>query len=205
MQKAPDTAPQRIYDTARKIFREKGFDGARMQEIADEAKINKALLHYYFKSKEKLFQEILREDVMSFVGSVAFVVNNPATTWQEKIRLISSTYIEFLKVNPGIPIFVLNELSRNGGAFLRELPFPTLIRQSVFMQQIIAAQKEKEIIAIEPMQIIVTVISGLVFPFAAKPMVMMMGGLDEQQLAKLIEERKTLVPDMVIGFLEIKK
>ncbi|HEX2898201.1 MAG TPA: helix-turn-helix domain-containing protein, partial [Bacteroidia bacterium] len=48
----------RILEAARHIFQQKGFDGARMQEIADTAQINKGLLHYYFKSKDALFHKV---------------------------------------------------------------------------------------------------------------------------------------------------
>ena len=52
------TTEQKILDAAEVVFHEKGFDGARMQEIADKATINKGLLHYYFKSKDALFDAI---------------------------------------------------------------------------------------------------------------------------------------------------
>lgn len=58
---AIENAEQKILTAARNVFIRKGFAGARMQEIADEAGINKALLHYYFRSKEKLFEVIFKE------------------------------------------------------------------------------------------------------------------------------------------------
>jgi len=60
----------RILDAAREVFVERGLDGARMQDIADKAGINKALLHYYFRNKEKLFELILKKRPVSFFLSL---------------------------------------------------------------------------------------------------------------------------------------
>lgn len=197
----PDTREQ-ILAAAGKVFRAKGYAAARMQEIADEAKINKALLHYYFESKEKLFGQIFLETMQRFFGTAAGLLNDPATSWKEKIYSIADRYTDFLKANPEIPLFVMNEINRNGETFLQQLPIPEMLDRSRFMQQLKEAQQQKMIAPVAPFQIIITVISNLIFPFIAKPMIQMIGGMDEKKFSRFLDERKTLVPDMVIGFLE---
>ena len=81
-EKRTATTEQQILEAARKIFREKGFEGARMQEIADAAKINKAMLHYYFRSKELLFQRICHCAMASKVGTVVRQVGTVARRWR---------------------------------------------------------------------------------------------------------------------------
>ena len=66
---------QLILEAAKKVFFNKGFDGARMQEIADVAGINKALLHYYFRSKDKLFEAIFFDAFQQFIPRVVENMN----------------------------------------------------------------------------------------------------------------------------------
>lgn len=197
----PDTREQ-ILAAAGKVFRTKGYAAARMQEIADEAQINKALLHYYFESKEKLFGQIFLETMQHFFGTAAGLLNDPATSWKEKIYIIADRYTDFLKANPEIPFFVMNEINRNGETFLRQLPISEMLDRSRFMQQLHEAQQHKTIAPVAPFQVIITIISNLVFPFIAKPMIQTIGGMDNEKFSRFLDERKTLVPDMVISFLE---
>ncbi|NTW33144.1 MAG: TetR/AcrR family transcriptional regulator, partial [Bacteroidetes bacterium] len=100
-----------ILKAAKKVFIDKGFDGARMQEIADLAGINKALLHYYFRSKEKMFDAVFEDVFMQFLPEVTEVMNSEITLF-DKIKTFVDVYITALLKNPHIPIFVLHELSR---------------------------------------------------------------------------------------------
>ena len=103
-----------ILDTARQIFIEKGFDGARMQEIADKAGINKALLHYYYRSKQKLFEAIFDESFKKIIPRI-FEFMSSSKSLEFKIEQFVSSYIDILIENPHLPSFVLHELNRNPG------------------------------------------------------------------------------------------
>ena len=191
-----------ILEAAKKIFRAKGFTGARMQEIADEAKINKAMLHYYFRSKELLFEQIFIEAMHGFFGTIAMTLNDPVTSWKEKLRVLAHKYTDFLKTNQSIPVFVLTEIHRSENTFLNNLPIGEMLQHSLFIRQILEAQLKKEIQPVPPLQIVMMMISGLVFPFMAKPVVKKIGSYSEDQFIDFLEERKTLVPEMVICYLE---
>ena len=107
-----DSTEERILEAAKKVFIRKGMYGARMQEIADEAGINKALLHYYFRSKNKLFEAIFQEAFHEFVPN-AFGILKSDMPFEEKIRLFVSNYIDLISTNPFLPIFIINEINQN--------------------------------------------------------------------------------------------
>jgi len=110
---------QNILTTARKHFIQRGFAAARMQEIADDAGINKALLHYYFRSKEKLYQEIVADTFGKIIPKLAEVIAKPGTFWERTERIVD-TYINTLIVHPEMPSFIMSELSQEREGFILE-------------------------------------------------------------------------------------
>ncbi len=102
----------RILEAAKEVFIAKGFDGARMQEIADTAEINKALLHYYFRNKDKLFEAVFEETLLQIGPMVLSFVNEPIPL-EVKIWKFVDDYIEIIRNNPKLPLFILNEIHVN--------------------------------------------------------------------------------------------
>src|SRR6478672_10927133 len=105
-----ETAEARILTAARKVFIAKGMAGARMQDIADEAGINKALLHYYFRSKEKLFEQIFKELSFQFLPRVNAIFESDKPLF-EKIEMFCCEYISKMIENPFIQLFIVNEMN----------------------------------------------------------------------------------------------
>src|ERR1700761_5241380 len=101
-----NTTENQIFEAALKVFQKKGLAGARMQEIADEAGINKSMLHYYFRSKEQLFAEVFMRSFKRFVGG-NYPILNAQNTWEEKIPLIIDNYATVLANNPHLAMFVI--------------------------------------------------------------------------------------------------
>ena len=101
-----------VLAAAKKVFILKGMDGARMQEIADEAGINKSLLHYYFRSKEKLFEEIFKDTFAKFIPKIDVLLSSNKSL-EDKIKEFVKEYLELLQKNPHLPQFILQELNRN--------------------------------------------------------------------------------------------
>jgi TetR/AcrR family transcriptional regulator len=106
-----------ILEAALKVFHKKGLAGARMQEIADEAGINKSMLHYYFKNKEQLFGQIFMQSFKRFIGGILPLLNEQ-NTWEEKIPVIIEHYANVMQNNPDLPLFVINELRQNPEGFI---------------------------------------------------------------------------------------
>ena len=97
----------RIFESATEIFIEKGMDGARMQDIANHAGINKALLHYYYRSKEHLFEAVFEKMANVMFSRFAPVFHENASI-EEKIRFFFREHISFLQKNPRLPAFIIN-------------------------------------------------------------------------------------------------
>lgn len=107
-----DITKERILEAARQVFIRKGMDGARMQEIADEAGINKALLHYYFHSKEQLFREVFYGLLSQLIPGIVLIFHGNET-FEEKIELIVGEYDSYMFRNPFLPQFVVREINRD--------------------------------------------------------------------------------------------
>ncbi len=113
------TTEEKILVASKKIFLTKGLDGARMQDIADEAGINKAMLHYYFRSKDKLFEHIFTEVAGHFLPKIIAILASEKTVF-EKIETFCNEYINQVIQTPYVPIFILNEINKQPEAFLKK-------------------------------------------------------------------------------------
>src|ERR1700759_4757996 len=111
---------EKILSAAKKVFLTKGMDGARMQDIADEAGINKALLHYYFRSKDKLFEQIFLDVAGALLPRIFAILESDRGLF-EKIESFCDEYISQLIETPYVPIFILNEIHRQPQTFLKKV------------------------------------------------------------------------------------
>jgi TetR/AcrR family transcriptional regulator len=192
-----DTSQERILAAAKKVFLAKGLAGARMQDIADEAGINKALLHYYFRSKEKLFEMIFKEALNQFFPKIVGIIGSDAPLF-EKIEFFCREYIDMLSQNAFLPLFVLNEVNKQPQRF-REKFWKN--RETVlveFIAQVKLEIKKGTIKNLHPGHLFLNMISLCIFPFIAKPIWKMTSGMDEVQFREFIEERKKEVPQFII-------
>ncbi len=115
---AGENTENQILIAAREVFIAKGIDGARMQEIADRAGINKALLHYYFRSKDKLFDAVFSEIAVNLFPAMKQVLEAELGI-KEKVTFFVKIYLKTLNENPFIPAFVINTLNTNPDRFLK--------------------------------------------------------------------------------------
>lgn len=179
---------EKIKEAARIVFTQKGYSATRTRDIAEEAGINLALLNYYFRSKEKLFELVMAEKVAKLFGVIAPIVNNDKTSLEEKVALIVEAYIEMLSQNPGLPLFVLSEIRNNPEHFGNRMQAGKLLTDSYLVKQL----KEKKP-DIHPLHFIVNVLAMSIFPFIAKPVFESAGVMTSEQLDNFVEERKTLI------------
>jgi AcrR family transcriptional regulator len=198
MRQKESATEQAILEAARKVFIERGYDGARMQEIADEADINKALLHYYFRSKDKLFESVFIEAFVKVVPSVMILLNSEDTLFS-KIEKFVSLYLDTLNENPFIPGFILHELSHN------QARIGSLIRGTGLNPQFFMAQVTREIEAgniknCDPRQLIVNLLSMCIFPFVAKPILKaVLFQNREEDYQRFIQDRKSEVTRFILA------
>jgi TetR/AcrR family transcriptional regulator len=189
-----------IFEAALKVFHKKGLAGARMQEIADEAGINKSMLHYYYRSKEQLFGQVFMQSFRNFMGSVLPLLNQQ-NTWEEKIPIVIEHYTQQMQSTPDLALFVINELRQNGQGFLSFIKDSPMLN-TVFVTQLKQAMQNGEIRPVHPMQIWITITGGIIFPFIAEPMLKTTINLQEISWDGFIEDRKKIIADMVIKYLK---
>jgi AcrR family transcriptional regulator len=198
------TTEEKIKNAARIIFHKKGFSATRTRDIAEEAGINLALLNYYFRSKEKLFDIIMLETFQGFLQSITRVFNNEGTSLENKIESIVNNYIELLIDQPDIPLFIMSELRTNPGELLSKTGMKDLIMRSFFIKQIQQGIKEGKIAPVNPLHFIMNLLGMTVFPFIASPMIKGLGNLSQIEFNGLMEQRKALIPKWIKGMLKIK-
>jgi TetR/AcrR family transcriptional regulator len=193
----------RILDAAHAVFVQRGTAGARMQDIAREAGVNQALLHYYFRSKDRLAEAVFRRTAAELFPQVVQVMTSDMSL-EEKVGKVVEIEINHLSRTPGLPGYIISELHHHPQR-VRQLiaaltgATPEDVRPRVLervRQQIDAAVRAGRLRPIAPEQFLVNLLSLCVFPFAARPLLMVLLGLDQQDFSRFIEDRR----DQLAGF-----
>lgn len=194
----------RILEAARQVFRQKGYVGARMEEIAERAQINKSMLHYYFRSKERLFDVVFEADAGHMAPRIAelLVADRPLL---EKIPAFVDAYLSLILEHPYIPGFIINELARNEGELLEKAraKAPAGPILDVFFRQVRDEISQGRIRPVDPRHLLITMMSACVFPFLARPILKMAMNLDEAGFQAFMEERKTHVSQFLLSGLAV--
>ncbi|MCL5128291.1 TetR/AcrR family transcriptional regulator [Algibacter sp. L4_22] len=202
MRKTKDeNTEEQILDAAKSIFQSKGMDGARMQEIADKAGINKAMLHYYYRSKQMLFEAVFK-NAFSLLAPQLNTILNDDSLIEEKVRNFTSNYITFIVKHPYLPNFIIQELNRNPDFMLKMKGtngFPNIEK---FKKQVQYEVENNIIKPISAEQLFINIMALNIFPFVAKPLIMVFTNTDDDAYKKLIEDRKTEVADFIINSIK---
>lgn len=191
------SAEEKIKAAAKKLFTQNGFSATKTRDIAEEAGINLALLNYYFRSKEKLFELIMRENMVLFMGGIVEHINNNHLSFEEKIELLIDRYIEMLIANPDLPLFILS-ISRTEEfkADTSDDPIVNEIKKMrvTFMNSIMQDIQAGKLKPVHPLHIISNMMSLIVFPFAASALLKSRAGIGDKEFEELMRERKKLIP-----------
>ena len=190
-----------IFSSAIKIFQKKGLAGARMQEIADEAGINKSMLHYYFRNKEKLFLEVFRSSHLEFTTGL-FAILNREDPWEDSIRNLCSYFIDFMKKNPDLPLFLINEVHQHPEEYLNMVRSDECILQTKFFQQLKDGMEKGRIRKTNLSHLYVSLIGSMVYPFVSGELLQKTVDIGKGGWAQFLQERKEFVSAMLIGYLK---
>lgn len=192
---APDlTTEQKIKKAALKLFTKKGYAATRTRDISEEAGINLALLNYYFRSKEKLFELLMLEILQNFFKNIGHILNDEQTGVDEKIEVFVANYTELLKQQPDLPLFIFHEIRLNPGKLAAKMGVRDLVFQSLFFRQLSSEMEAKKIARVHPLQYLINLIALCVFPFIAAPLLKHLAAFDAGQFNAVVDERKKLVP-----------
>lgn len=191
---------ERIIKAAEKIFLEKGYEGARMQEIANEAKINKAMLHYYFKNKEELMKMVFSAKFNEFIPKVTEALQSKAK-FEDVLRVYIDTYVDMLMRNPYLPLFLLDTMHRNPEFLSFTQNFPGKFFAAWIQKQV----DLKVIRPINPLHLLLNMIGLCVFPILAKPMFQKVFQIEEVDYQQLLNERKQVVYDFIMHAVKLSE
>jgi AcrR family transcriptional regulator len=198
MSESEKLTEEKIFEAATFVFEEQGLTGARMQKIADRAGINKSLLHYYFRTKDHLFEAVFTKLARKMFLKFTPIFEKDLSL-EEKIRFFFREHITFLQQNPKLPGFILNEINHNPQRIQK------LIKNIEFknLWLTILEQHKDELykynITEETLPQIMTTIASLsVFPFAAKGILKVVFENFGVDFDNYIEMRKEFAADFVI-------
>lgn len=188
---------EQIKDAARRVFTSKGYAATRTRDIAEESGFNLALINYYFRSKEKLFDIIMTEQLQMFIHSISDTLNDEQTTLHQKIELIADHYIDMLIANPGLPIFIMNEINVSPEKLFEKLGFGVNIKDFYIVKQWQQLAAEGKLPQFSPIHLVMNFIAMTVFPFIASPLIRNKSGMSITAFNKLMLERKQLIPQWI--------
>jgi len=196
-----ENTESQILNAAREVFIAKGLDGARMQEIADHAGINKALLHYYFRTKEKLFEAVFTEVAANLFPAIKQVLAAELAV-KEKITFFVKVYLTGIRENPFIPAFVINTLNSNPDRFLKHI-VKSGIDPRLLQKQIDAEAARGLIRPVKAEHLVVNVIAMCIFPFVARPIVQNVFNMSNDEYRSYLDSRETEIVDFVLKSLAV--
>jgi AcrR family transcriptional regulator len=199
---------RRILDAAHAVFLRRGTAGARTQEIAAEAGVNSALLHYYFRSKERLAEAVFRRAAGELFPLVAGILMSDLPL-EEKVHKVIEVELDRLSRTPYLPAYVISELAYHPERIHQLLAAltgtrPDALGQTVVSKiqpQIRAEVRAGRIRPIAPEQFLANLLSLCIFPFAAQPMLAALLGLEGERFARFIRDRKRELPEFFMKAL----
>ena len=194
---------EKIIESATELFLEKGFDRTSVREIASKAKINVALMNYYFRSKEMLFETIINLLIGKVSGALKNVLDSDLEL-EEKIRQYICKYIDMLLSNPLLISFILSVLNRNPEKLIKLQVTGNLYNTEIFKNQLKTEYEKGIIRKTDPEQFYINMLSLIAFPFAIKNIINDRNNFNNKEFNNFILERKEIIYETLINYLKPK-
>lgn len=200
IQKRGENTEAAILEAAEKLFMEQGFASTTTMQIAKRAGCNQALVHYYFSTKDNLFEKIFEEKVR-FIVTNFLNINSEAQTLEDKIRKMVDVHFEFFRSNPRLVPFVLTEvlsdMERFGFMFDKIKQQASLVFAKI--DETLRAEIEKGTIRpITTLNLVLTIVSLDIAPFIIGPILQKSLNLTDEQVDEHLDIRKKEVVDIVL-------
>ena len=192
---------KRILDAAHAVFLRKGTAGSRTQEIADEAGVNKALVHYYFGTKAALADAIFERSLGALTPLIFGILADENRSIEQKVRDIVKAQIDFHSAHPYVAGYMISEMHAEPQrmvALMAKTGGPPL---DVIRRQLKEAARAGTMRPLTPEQFVVNMMGLLIFPFALRPGLMALLKFDSSRWATFMEERRRLLPDLILAGL----
>ena len=190
------SAEERIFEAAKTVFFRQGYDGARMDEIARLAGVNKAMLHYYYRSKRKLFLSVFRSSVEHLLPHVGRLLRDDLPVLEKVDRFIAS-YLDVALENPHLPGFIFEEMRRNPEWLAQLVTQHTAGLLDLLTKQIKAAAAAGTMRFLPAEQLLTNLLALCAFPFLARPALQALTRLEDDQYQAFLEARRFDVASFV--------
>ncbi|MEF8817625.1 MAG: TetR/AcrR family transcriptional regulator [Salinibacter sp.] len=193
----------RILEAARTVFVRKGTRTAKLKEIAEEADVNQALLHYYYRDKKTLADTVFEKVASEFFPQLEAILNADQTV-EEKVRTFVPKYIDVIQDNPYLPSYIVGELNHNPTELknrIRSLDLVPFEQLGPLDRQLKQRAEEGTLRPISAEQFVMNLVSLCVFPFIGRPLLEAAMGMEEDDFGDLLEERKEAVPEFFLSAL----
>ena len=195
------TTEEHILQAAAKVFTQKGFAAARMDEIAKEAGINRALLHYYFRSKAKMFEIIFEEHFMNFFSGIYGILSSTRPLFDKITDLVEHELSTLVK-HPEIPNFVLNEINVNPERVINRINADgrsIMNALKVMDKQVQEEYSKGTIVKTEAFSLVINIMALCIYPFVAKNLIMGVSGKNLDEFLQIAMSRKNEIINMIIN------
>lgn len=187
--KQPRDTEALILQAAEKEFLEKGYAGAKTTDIAEAAGVTHAMFHYYFRTKDKLFEKIVTDKIDKLGAILLGAVGNPDLPLKERISDGIERHFDFLVANPGLPRFIINELAVNPER-INPIRDKLLEKASAVLASIQTELDALQGVSTTALMLLADIISLNVFPFVAAPMMKAAAGSFFNNYDEILEMRK---------------
>ena len=206
-QKKPKDTEAMILQAAEKEFLEKGYAGARTTAIAEAAGVTHAMLHYYFRTKDKLFEKIVSDKMEKLCEMLLMAINHPELPLKERVQNGIEGHFEFLRANPDLPRFIINELAEHPERM--ETLRGTLLKNATSLLG--SLQEEIDRLAscnrcgrVDARMLLIDMVSLNVFLFLAAPIVKTVAGSIYGDYDLFLEMRKRENVKTILGKLKLE-
>jgi TetR/AcrR family transcriptional regulator len=187
---------ERILDAARRVFVRKGMAGARMQEVADEAGINKALLHYYFRDKQRLFEGVFKGSAEQQFSCIWNSLTGCSDLF-DAITCFVDAYMERMLRDPCLPFFIVQEMNRDPDGLRAFIDRGQASRQH-FIHLVEEARRNGQVNDIDPRELLLNMMSLCAHPFVARAMLTHIHGMNDEAFHRMIQKRRKTLPEFII-------
>ena len=199
--RADQETRERILDAADRVFTRKGTASGRTQEIADEAGVNKALVHYYFGTKAALADAIFARALGTLVPRIFGILADPGRGIEQKVPAIVKEQIDFHSARPYLAGYMIAELHAHPERVARMMTAHGRVPLDVLRRQLQEGARAGRLRRISPEQFVANMMGLLLFPFAVRVALCELLDLDSARWQAFLEERRRLLPDFVMAGL----
>jgi len=200
MKKIDQSTDLKIKEAAKRVFLEKGFGGTTTRDIAEHSDTNIALVNYYFRSKEKLFQEIFLESFAETFSPITRILNDDLPL-EAKIYKLVDNMTDLLKRDPLLPMFVFSEMRSEKSKMCELVVGLHQQEANSFITQLESEAAKGNIRKMDFDQIDLSIMSMVIFPFLSMNMIKLKKNLTTKEFYKLMDDRKKHIPEMILTYL----